>query len=130
MLNVITQNFICQVFGCRLVSLIVVHLKQLSLIPGLFCCSPAVALLVVNILDVNDERPRFLAASYSFHVLENQAAGSLVGVVSAIDDDGAPYNKFSLSLLPAGSLSDAFSIDPLNGRLLTTRPLDRERQVS
>jgi len=85
---------------------------------------------VINILDVNDERPRFLAASYSFHVLENQAAGSLVGVVSAIDDDGAPYNKFSLSLLPAGSLSDAFTIDPLNGRLLTTRPLDRERQVS
>jgi len=79
---------------------------------------------------VNDERPRFLATSYSFHVLENQAAGSLVGVVSARDDDGAPYNQLSLSLLPAGSLSDAFSIDPLNGRLLTTRSLDRERQVS
>ena len=90
----------------------------------------AVALLVVNILDVNDERPRFLAASYSFHVLENQAAGSLVGVVSARDDDGAPYNQFSMSLLPAGSLSDAFSVDPVNGRLVTTRPLDRERQVS
>ena len=79
---------------------------------------------------MNDERPRFLATSYSFHVLENQAAGSLVGVVSARDDDGAPYNQLSLSLLPAGSLSDAFSIDPLNGRLLTTRSLDRERQVS
>ena len=79
---------------------------------------------------MNDERPRFLVASYSFHVLENQAAGTVVGVVSARDDDGAPYNQMSLSLLPAGSLSDAFSIDPLNGRLLTTRPLDRERQVS
>ena len=102
-----------------------------ALVPAsCFCCSAAEALLVVNILDVNDERPRFLAASYSFHVLENQAAGSLVGVVSAIDNDGAPYNQFSLSLLPAGSLSDAFSIDPLHGRLLTTRPLDRERQVS
>jgi len=94
------------------------------------CWCAAVAMLVVNILDVNDERPRFLAASYSFHVLENQAAGSLVGVVSAHDNDGAPYNQLSLSLLPAGSLSDAFSIDPLNGRLLTTRPIDRERQVS
>jgi len=94
------------------------------------CSRAAEALLIVNILDVNDERPRFLAASYSFHVLENQAAGTLVGVVSARDDDGAPYNQLSLSLLPAGSLSDAFSIDPLNGRLLTTRPLDRERQVS
>jgi len=90
----------------------------------------AVALLVVNILDVNDEKPRFLAASYSFHVLENSPAGSLVGVVSARDDDGAPYNQFTLSLRPAGSLSDAFSIDPHNGRLVTTRPLDRERQVS
>jgi len=89
----------------------------------------AVAVLVVNVLDVNDERPRFLADRYSFHVLENSPAGSLVGVVSARDDDGAPYNQFTLSLLPAGSLSDAFSIDPLSGRLFTTRPLDRERQV-
>lgn len=84
---------------------------------------------MVNVLDVNDQRPRFLASSYSFHVLENQAAGSLVGVVSARDDDGAPYNRFALSLRPAGSLSDAFSIDPRDGRLRTTRPLDRERQV-
>jgi len=85
--------------------------------------------LLVNVLDVNDEKPRFLAASYTFHVLENSPAGSVVGVVSARDDDGAPYNEFTLSLLPAGSLSDAFSIDRRNGRLLTTRSLDREQQV-
>ena len=97
---------------------------------SVFCSCAAVALLIVNVIDVNDERPRFLASSYSFHVLENQAAGSLVGVVSARDDDGAPYNQLSLSLLPGGSLSDAFSIDRRDGRLLTTRPLDRERQVS
>jgi len=90
---------------------------------------PAVALLVVNVLDVNDEKPRFLAAGYSFHVLENTEAGTLVGVVSAHDNDGAPYNQFTLSLLPAGSLSDAFAIDRRRGRLVTTRPLDRERQV-
>ena len=86
-------------------------------------------MLVVNVLDVNDQRPRFLAASYSFHVAENQPSGSLVGVVSARDDDGAPYNRFTLSLRPAGSLSDAFSIDARSGRLVSTRPLDRERQV-
>jgi len=93
------------------------------------CCRAAEALLIVNILDVNDEKPSFLASSYSFHVLENQPAGSLVGVVSARDNDGAPYNQFTLSLVPAGSLSDAFSIDQHSGRLVTTRPLDRERQV-
>ena len=90
----------------------------------------AAASLVVNVLDVNDERPRFLAASYSFHVVENSPAGTLVGVVSARDDDGAPYNRFGMSLLPAGSLSDAFAIDRDSGRLTTTRPLDRELQVA
>lgn len=92
-------------------------------------CAAGEAVLVVNIVDVNDERPSFLADSYSFHVVENSAAGSVVGVVSAHDGDAAPYNQFSLSLLPAGSLSDAFSVDRRDGRLTTTRPLDREQQV-
>jgi hypothetical protein len=89
----------------------------------------AEALLIVNVVDVNDERPRFQLDMYTFYVPENRPPGTHVGTVSATDADSPPFNQFTFSVLSAGSLSDAFQMDATSGKLSTTRPLDRERQV-
>ena len=89
----------------------------------------AEARLMVNVIDVNDEKPRFLIDVYTFYVVENKPSGTHVGAVSATDADSTPFNQFSFSVLSAGSLSDAFQIDASSGNVFTTRPLDRERQV-
>ncbi|ELU16906.1 hypothetical protein CAPTEDRAFT_32685, partial [Capitella teleta] len=84
--------------------------------------------LLVKVLDVNDEKPLFTSAVYSFGVDENLPAGHEVGFLSAHDADSPPYNQHSMFLLPAGSLSDAFEMDDDTGMVRTTRPLDREQQ--
>ena len=88
----------------------------------------ATATVSVTIHDVNDEKPYFLAPAYSLGLEENQPSGYEVGTLSAHDADDAPFNEYSYELLPAGSLSDAFSLDRKSGRIVTTRPLDREVQ--
>lgn len=86
------------------------------------------ATVEVAVLDVNDERPVFAAASYSLAVRENQRAGERVGRVSAEDADSPPYDRFSFFLLESGSPSDAFMVDPISGQISTIRTLDREDQ--
>ena len=100
----------------------VVHNK---LIPVSIAGSVAV---VVNVLDVNDARPQFLAPAYSLGLDENLPAGFEVGIVSALDADDYPYNQFSFAFQSSGSLSDAFTINSKTGRITTTRSLDREQQ--
>ena len=92
------------------------------------CVVTASASVSITIHDVNDEKPRFLAPAYSLGLEENQPAGYEVGTLTAHDADDPPYNEISYELVPAGSLSDAFSIDRKSGRIVTTRPLDREVQ--
>jgi hypothetical protein len=84
---------------------------------------------MVNIIDVNDERPQFEQSEYTFHVSEHVSAYTEVGIVSAVDRDEPPYNTFTLSLKPASSETEDFIIDPITGRLSTTKPFDRELQV-
>ena len=84
--------------------------------------------VVVNVLDVNDARPQFLAPAYSLGLDENLPAGFEVGIVSALDADDYPYNQFSFAFQSSGSLSDAFTINSKTGRITTTRSLDREQQ--
>ena len=48
--------------------------------------------VIVNVIDVNDETPVFLDYEYSFGVDENQALGTKLGVVSAVDRDGTLYS--------------------------------------
>lgn len=86
------------------------------------------AIVELNVLDVNDERPSFLSPTYSFGVGENRPPGERVGKISAKDSDSPPYDQFSFSLLDSGSLSDAFAVDRKLGIVTTTRTLDREDQ--
>ena len=52
--------------------------------------------LTINVVDVNDERPRFELPVYIFDVEENQPAGVEVGVVTATDRERPPFNQFTL----------------------------------
>lgn len=85
-------------------------------------------MVVVNVLDVNDERPDFSVSSFSLGIEENLPPGVEVGILTATDADDPPFNQFTYSFRSSGSLSDAFSIDALTGQIVTSRSLDRELQ--
>lgn len=97
------------------------------------------AQLVVNILDVNDERPQFSQPNgYHVSVAENSPSGTELLVLNAVDGDLGDNGtvRFSLQetepgMLAAGLLVapwKVFRLDPVSGRLSTTSQLDREEQ--
>ena len=53
----------------------------------------------LNIVDVNDNKPVFTAAAYSISVVENLAADSVIGVVSARDGDTCSMRKCETHLI-------------------------------
>ena len=90
-------------------------------------------LITLNILDVNDEDPKFLQEGYSFGVLENEAPDSDVGQVAAVDKDSFPNNQFYFAFSPSNSdidSTDTFRIDPRSGVITTITTLDREDKAS
>ena len=96
---------------------------------GIFISSGE-AELIVNIIDVNDERPVFEQSEYVFHVREHLEPFSEVGTVTAIDRDAAPHNIFTISFHKSNSETENFVVEPQTGKILTRRQLDREIQVS
>ena len=75
----------------------------------------------INILDVNDNPPKFSASSYTTKVNENASIGHQFFRVSATDNDtNVGVNSFSLS-----NNTDTFDIDPITGWLEVTQELDR-----
>lgn len=97
------------------------------------------AQLVVNILDVNDERPQFSQPDgYHVSVAENSPSGTELLVLTAVDHDLGDNGTVRFSLqetepvgVPGGPLIApwrVFRLDPLSGRLSTVSQLDREEQ--
>jgi len=82
--------------------------------------------LTINVVDVNDERPRFELPVYIFDVEENQSPGVKVGVVTAADREQPPFDEFTLTWW---SSVDGFAIDSQTGVITTTQALDHELQV-
>ena len=89
------------------------------------------AVLIVNVVDVDDERPQFLAVAYSFRVAENQPRGTEVGRLSAVDADSPTNVRLHFRLWPTNGEQDldAFEIDQRTGAIATARPLDREHRA-
>jgi len=55
--------------------------------------------LVIQVVDVNDERPRFDRSSYYFSAAENVTLGTVIGTVHATDDDASPaFSRVTYSL--------------------------------
>uniref|UniRef100_A0A7E4WCV1 Cadherin-related family member 2 n=1 Tax=Panagrellus redivivus TaxID=6233 RepID=A0A7E4WCV1_PANRE len=77
----------------------------------------------IEILDVNDNAPRFKNTLYEATLAENVPAGTKVLQVSAIDADSEHFGKVSYSL--SGEDSDSFDIDE-EGNLLTAKAIDYE----
>ncbi|KAK2165577.1 hypothetical protein LSH36_48g04005 [Paralvinella palmiformis] len=85
------------------------------------------AVVIVQVIDVDDEPPVFASATYRFEVAENEAAGLVVGQVNAVDPDEPGHNDFYYVVTNASEgFRDLFVLDPLTGTIRTSGVLDRE----
>ena len=84
--------------------------------------------VVVNVEDINDEIPQFVSPSFTFYVREEEPARTEVGKVTAVDKDAHPHNQFMYTFDVKGSASLPFSLETRSGKIMTRRPLDREKQ--
>ena len=89
-------------------------------------CSVTVS-LTVTVVDVNDHHPVFAHSAYAFDTPENEAPGTTVGVVLAVDGDSPPYDDVTYSLdVTAGVDWSLFAVDWRSGVITTTAALDTE----
>ncbi|XP_074519302.1 cadherin-related family member 1a isoform X1 [Halichoeres trimaculatus] len=79
----------------------------------------ATADILINLLDTNDNIPKFTSEYYIARVPENSPGGSSVATVTAVDPDSGPWGEVKYTIY--GSGSDLFSIDPSSG-LISTQP--------
>uniref|UniRef100_A0A8C9F9H4 FAT atypical cadherin 4 n=1 Tax=Pavo cristatus TaxID=9049 RepID=A0A8C9F9H4_PAVCR len=99
------------------------------------------AQLVVTILDVNDNKPRFSQPEgYQVSLAENSPSGTELLVLSAVDGDLGDNGTIRFSLQEADPAVVAvgpssvtprqvFRLDPVSGKLSTISQLDREEQA-
>ncbi|XP_029977536.1 cadherin-related family member 1 isoform X1 [Sphaeramia orbicularis] len=75
--------------------------------------------IVINLLDTNDNVPKFTSEYYIARVPENSPGGSSVVSVTANDPDSGGWGEVKYTIY--GSGSDLFSIHPSTG-LISTQP--------
>ena len=68
----------------------------------------------INVKDVNDNRPVFYPASYSFNLAPNSQQGTEVAVVMATDDDSGTFGTVSYSI-SSGNSEGYFGIGESSG---------------
>ncbi|XP_039990980.1 cadherin-related family member 1 isoform X2 [Xiphias gladius] len=79
----------------------------------------ATADIVINLLDKNDNIPKFTSEYYVARVPENSPGGANVVSVTANDPDSGPWGEVKYTIY--GSGSDLFAIHPSSG-LISTQP--------
>ncbi|XP_007441203.1 protocadherin-16 [Python bivittatus] len=89
------------------------------------CASLAIQ---VQVLDLNDNAPRFMQESYAMEVPEDLPVGAPVLQLSARDPDEGSNGHISYFL--ANETLGTFQVEPQTGRLYSTQPLDRERRAT
>ncbi|XP_072312563.1 cadherin-related family member 1a [Eucyclogobius newberryi] len=75
--------------------------------------------IVINLLDTNDNTPKFTSEYYLARVPENSAGGSAVVSVKADDPDSGPWGDVTYTIY--GSGADLFAIHSSSG-LISTQP--------
>ncbi|XP_048191873.1 cadherin-related family member 1 [Perognathus longimembris pacificus] len=75
--------------------------------------------IVIQLLDTNDNVPKFTSHYYIARIPENAPGGSNVVAVTAVDPDTGPWGKVKYSIYGTGS--DLFLIHPSSG-LIYTQP--------
>lgn len=83
------------------------------------------ATVVVNVLDRNDNDPKFMLNGYSFSVLENMPALSPVGMVTVMDVDKGENAQIHLSVEPDNG---KFVIQNGTWTILSRISFDREKE--
>ena len=82
--------------------------------------------LDVQVIDVDDEFPRFDVAEYHFRIAENLPVGTAVGRVEAVDRDSSPeFRRISYSD-DGHNISKFLTLDSVTGEIRTAAVLDRE----
>ena len=84
---------------------------------------PARAVVVLDVLDLNDNPPRFLEEEYSAFLPEELPPGSLNLVLTAVDPD---LNENGTVMYFLEETFNLFSIDSESGLLTNTQPVDYE----
>ena len=84
------------------------------------------ATIVLRVVNVDDERMTFSQRRYSFRVSENQAAGTLIGHVTANDPDLPPTEQRVRYNLQLTEDSRMFSVVEKTGAVLTNVSVDFE----
>ena len=88
------------------------------------------AILLINVLDVNDCAPIFTQESYTVEVSEALPGGSMILQVQAQDMDTGINQQIEYSLrADFGNYTDLFRINSDTGELFLTRGLDHERMT-
>jgi len=81
--------------------------------------------VLVNVVDVNDNVPRFYTPIYQSSVAEDVQVGTTVVRVQAYDADSGANGRITYSILD-GFPDMALTVDPDTGSVYTTAALDRE----
>ena len=87
-------------------------------------CHKGRAVVVVNVVDINDNAPAFDSAQYSATVLEGKPSGTFVAMVTATDKDTGTNAQLSYSIT-SGNVGNRFTIDS-KGEVRTTQVLNFE----
>jgi protocadherin-16/23 len=72
----------------------------------------ATARIIIQIMDSNDNDPKFLRTSYEFSIEENLRRGAVVGLIQANDADLDINAAIRYSLIPSNT---SFQINPISG---------------
>ncbi|KAE8286419.1 Protocadherin-1 Cadherin-like protein 1 Protocadherin-42 [Larimichthys crocea] len=83
------------------------------------------ATVVINVLDRNDNDPKFMLSGYSFSVNENMAPLNPVGVVTVTDSDEGENARVRLYVEPDNG---KFVIQNGTGTILSSISFDREKE--
>ena len=59
--------------------------------------------VLINVVDVNDNRPRFIGLPYNVSVLESQPVDSTVFTLQAVDDDYGENSRINYTILSSSS---------------------------
>lgn len=86
-----------------------------------------IAMVTVNVLDVNDNVPRFLNMTDFVNVPEKLPVGSNVTQVKAVDNDDGDNGKIEYEIV-LGNVGNTFNINKTSGLITTRILLDFERQ--
>ncbi|CAH2300904.1 protocadherin Fat 4 [Pelobates cultripes] len=84
--------------------------------------------VTVNILDVNDNPPRFLHHPYVTHIPSPASSDSFVFAVTVTDEDIGSNSELHFSL--RGRNSDKFLVDPIRGAIRTAESLEGTSEIT